>query len=368
MSNTFVTPTIVAREAAASLDAILVAAGLIPKGISTDIAQKVGAAVKVRVPATFAAHDFAGAGAISIQTATEGYVDVTVDKHYDVAFKVTSAERAMQLVDLRAQLIDPAVQALAEKMDADALALTAKVAAKVGTAGTTPDALTDFTDARKKLTDNRAPLSGRVAIWDTAAEAKFLQLDAIVGAEKSGSTAALRDASIGRVMGFDNYVSQLVPSQALAGAGTVLIDLVAGYAVGTTAIHVDGVTTALAVDDKLTIGGNDYIVVTAGALATADQDITISPALKTAVANDDPVTLIATHRANLAFHPNFAVMGFASLEIPGSARGAIASTKSGIQVRVIESFDHDSLSEVYSVDVLYGTKVVRPELACVVLG
>ena len=364
MSNTFVTPTIVAREAAMALYNEVVAAGLIPKGISREFAQKVGDTVNVRVPATFSAHTFAGT--ISVQNATESYVPVTVDKHYDVAFEVTSAERALKLQDLRTQLIGPAAQAIAEQIDSDALSLYKGVAAKVGTAGTTPDGLDDFTAARKKLTDNKAPLGGRVAIWDTASEAKFLQLDAIVGADKSGSTDALREASMGRLFGFDNYVSQLVPTHT-AGAGTVAIDLVAGYAIGDTAIHVDGVTTALKVGDALTIGNNDYTVVTAGALATNDQDITIYPALKTAVANDDSVTLTASHKCNLAFHPNFAVMGFASLEVPNGVSGAVESYK-GIQVRVLESFVHTNLKSVYSLDVLFGTKVIRPELAVRILG
>ncbi len=367
MSNTFVTPQIVAREAAVALNAQLMAASLIPKGISQDVARKVGDTVKVRVPATFTAHDFAASGSISVQGAGEGYVNLVVDRHFDVAFEITSAERAMSLTDLRAQVINPARQAIAEQVDSDALSLYKSVAAKTGTAGTTPDALSDFTDARKKLTDNRAPMGGRVAIWDTAAEAKLLQLDAIAGADKSGSTDALREANIGRIMGFDNYVSQLVKSHT-AGAGTVKIDNGAGYSIGDTAIHVDGVTTALVVGDKLTIGGYDYTVVSAGALATADQDITILPGLKAAAANDADVTLAANYTANMAFHPNFAVAGFAQLELPeGGAAGEIINYN-GLSMRALYSFDHTHLNEIVSLDIMYGFKVVRPELACVVLG
>lgn len=367
MANTFVTPQIVAREAAISLNAQLMAAGLIPKGISEDVARKVGDTVKVRIPATFTAHDFASAGSIAIQNIGESYANVVVDKHFDVAFEITSAERALELDVLRTKVIDPAMQAIAEQVDSDALQLYKAVAAKVGTAGTTPDALADFTAARKKLTDNRAPLGGRVAIWDTAAEAKFLELDAIVGADKSGSTAALRDANMGKVMGFDNYVSQLVPTHN-AGAGAVKIDNAAGYAAGTTDIHVDGVTTALVIGDKLTIGGRDYVVRTAGALATADQDITVYPALAAAVSDNDDVTVAADYVSNLAFHPSFAVGAFAQLELPeGGASGEIINYN-GIAMRALYSFDHTHLKEIVSLDVMYGFKVVREELACVVLG
>ena len=64
---------------------------------------------------------------------------------------------------------------------------------------------------------------GRRAIWVTEADAAFATVDAILNAEKSGSTAALREGSIGRVMGLDNYMSQAIKTHTkgtLAVTGT----------------------------------------------------------------------------------------------------------------------------------------------------
>jgi hypothetical protein len=47
-------------------------------------------------------------------------------------------------------------------------------------------------------------------VWDAEALAAFQVLDPVVHAEKSGSTAALREGSIGRLLGIDNYMSQAV--------------------------------------------------------------------------------------------------------------------------------------------------------------
>ncbi|QHA01674.1 hypothetical protein GQ588_13995 [Dehalobacter restrictus] len=57
-------------------------------------------------------------------------------------------------------------------------------------------------------------MKGRTAVWDTEADAKFTTIDAIVNAEKSGSTEALREGSIGRILGLNNFMSQYVKSHA----------------------------------------------------------------------------------------------------------------------------------------------------------
>ena len=103
---------------------------------------------------------------------------------------------------------------LAEKINADGLALYADVPYCCGTAGTTPGELADLAAARRALNVQKAPASSRVAVWDPEADAKFTQLAALVNAEKAGSSQALREGAIGRVYGMDNYMSQAVRQHA----------------------------------------------------------------------------------------------------------------------------------------------------------
>jgi hypothetical protein len=59
-----------------------------------------------------------------------------------------------------------------------------------------------MTAARKILNDNKVPFADRRALIGTTADAALLGLDAVVNAEKAGTTEGLRNASIGRLLGF----------------------------------------------------------------------------------------------------------------------------------------------------------------------
>ena len=114
----------------------------------------------------------------------------------------------MNIDNLNRQFIEPAAVALAQKINSDGLALYKDIPYVCGTPGTTPSKLEDITAVRKALNANKVPTSGRRAVWDVEADAAFTTIPAIVNAEKSGSTAALREGSIGRLFGLDNYMSQ----------------------------------------------------------------------------------------------------------------------------------------------------------------
>jgi hypothetical protein len=273
----------------------------------------------------------------------------------------------LSLENFSEQLIQPAMQAFSQNIDSRIANLYKDIPYRYGTAGTTPSAVTALTNVRKKLNDNKVPNAGRNLVLNSAADAKLLELDTFTEVDKSGNTDGLVEARLGRKFGLDIYMDQNIKTHT-AGAGTVLIDLVAGYAIGDTNIHVDGVTTALNVGDLLTIGSNEYVVTVAGALTTADQDITIYPALKTAVADNDSVTLIASHAANLAFHKNAFAMVSVPLELPMGTDKAAYINYGGFGLRVVYGYSLFNKVDTVSIDMLCGFKTLTPELACVLLG
>lgn len=364
MGNTLLTPSLIAREALMQLENNLVMAGLVHRDYSDEFA-KVGDTITIRKPATFVSKPFTGT--VEVQDAVEGSTTVALDTHLDVSFALGPKELTLSIQDFSTQFIQPAMRAHAQKIDAMLCGLYKGVPFREGAAGTTPGTLADLVAPRKNLNTRGVPLDSRSLVLDPAAEAKFLTVDAIVNAEKSGSTEALRNASIGRLMGFGVYMDQNVVAHT-AGAGTVLIDNAAGYAAGVAAIHVDGVTSALKVGDLLTIGANPYVVLTAGALATNDQDVTLYPALKTDVANDEPVTLIASHTANLAFHRNAFALVTRPLAPPLGAASTETLSWNGISVRVVYSYNSTTKVDTVSLDLLVGAKCLYPELACRLLG
>ena len=207
MANTFLTCQEIARAALPLLHDNLVFPALTYKDYSNEFQAK-GDTIQVRKPAKFTANEFNGT--ITTQDTTEGNVLVKLDKIADVSTVLTAKEMALNIEDFTAQVIRPAMLAIAEKINRDGLALYKDVTNNIGTAGTTPSTLGDIAAGAKVLNQNKAPMEGRAAVWDAEALAAFQVLEAVVHADKSGTTAALREGSIGRLLGVDNYMSQAV--------------------------------------------------------------------------------------------------------------------------------------------------------------
>mgnify|MGYP003291176171 CR=1 FL=1 len=205
MANTILTPDIIAREALMVLRNNAVMANLVYRDYSADFVGAVGDTITVRKPATFVANEYNGS--ISVQDATESGVAVKMDKHLDVSFAVTSKQMTMDIADFSKQLLVPAMQAFADKVDKYLLALEAEATARhAHSSGAI--APTDLIAARKFLTENAAPMADRRFAVGATAEADLLSNELFVSAEKVGDTAALKEASLGRKFGMDIYVDQ----------------------------------------------------------------------------------------------------------------------------------------------------------------
>ena len=206
MANTFLTPDIIAREALMVLRNNAVMANLVYRDYSDEFVAGVGDTITVRKPATFVAKEFTST--IEVQDATETGVPVKMDKHLDVSFKVTSKQMAMDIEDFSSQLLVPAMQAFADKIDKYLIGLEASATNRVAHAsGAISPA--DLIEARKLLSQNAAPLMDRRFVVGTTAEADLLGNELFVSAEKVGDAGtALREASLGRKFGMDIYTDQ----------------------------------------------------------------------------------------------------------------------------------------------------------------
>ena len=109
--------------------------------------------------------------------------------------------------------------------------------------------------------------------------------------------------------------------------------------------------------------------------------ITISPPIITdgpyqtvtaAPANNAVITPLGTeatgYRQNLAFHPNAFALVTVPLEMPDGASFKARETRNGLSMRVIKDYDIDNDEDVIRLDILYGVKTLRQELATRVSG
>lgn len=214
MANTFLTPDIIAREALMVLRNNAVMANLVHRDYSDEFVAGVGDTVTIRKPAKFQANEFNGS--LTVQDATEGSVSVTLNKHLDVSFAVTSKQMTLDIKDFSQQLLVPAMQAFADKIDSYLLGLASSVTNEVSYTSGTDNIRTKLVDARKYLTAAAAPMTDRRFVYGSDIEADLLKTDLFLAADKVGDEGtALREASLGRKFGLDFYVDQNVGSDNL---------------------------------------------------------------------------------------------------------------------------------------------------------
>ena len=368
MANEFITVKNIARQILPRLIENLVFPNLIHKDYSNEFVQGQGATIQVKKPVVLDAKDFNEAQGVETQDVKEESVEVTLDKLATVDIEFGAIQRATNVDDLNRLFLEPAAVALAEKINRDGLVLYKDIPYTAGTAGTTPSALTDLAAVRKALNANKVPVAGRNAVWDTEADAAFTTIPAIVNAEKSGSTAALREGSLGRIFGLDNYMSQAV-CQHKKGTLSADVKPKAAAAVGATKLTLaaTAVTGTLLKGDILTILKKNYVVTEDATADSNEITVNIYPALQDAVNTNTAVAVMGDHTANLAFNPNAFAFVTRPLVAPAGVE-AYTTAYNNISLRVVRGYDMKYKKEMLSMDVLYGYKTMYPELAVRALG
>jgi len=205
MANTILTSEVIAGEALDVLRNNAVMPNLVYRDYSGDFVPGVGETISVRKPATFVANEFAGT--LTVQDATETSTSVTMDKHLDVSFAVTSKEMTMSIEDFSAQFLTPAMQAFLDKVDGYLIAAGVAAAKKtVATSAAVTQA--DIVKARQAIVQGKAPTTDRNFVFGPQIEADLLSTELFVNAAAAGDTAGLQEASIGRKFGLDCYTDQ----------------------------------------------------------------------------------------------------------------------------------------------------------------
>ena len=382
MANTFLTSKEIARKALPILQENLVFPALANLDYSGTF-QKKGDVIQVKRPAVYVADEFGST--INLQDINPFPVLVKMDKIADVSVEVTASELALNLDDFATDILNPAMVAIAEKVNRDGLDLFKTVPNFTGTSGTTPDGLEDFANAAKVLDDQKSPTPDRFGVWDTAAMAKFRVLDALVGLDKSGNTAALRAGSIGDVFGLENFMTQAIKTHT-AGLYTGLADVTAAITAASNEVDpLTGFTFSNAVltsgagtstdtlleGDILTLDGVQVTVIETTVAAIAGVvTAKVFPAFAADVVAGVVVFADVTngsHVANLAFHR--AAFGYVTRPLQAAA-GADSSVEShgGLSLRVVMQYDINTKKTIMSIDTLYGWAPLYPELAVRILG
>lgn len=294
-------PEIWAQESLMVLEANMVATNLVHRDFSDQVAS-FGDVVNTRKPGTFTAKRKGNSDDVTDQDASSTNVAVPLDQHLHTSFVIKDGEESKSFKSLVDEYLKPAAISLAEAADQIVLGQVYQFLGNaVGKLGTTITKDTVIA-AREKMNANKVPMNGRNFLVSPNMEGALLGIADFVNAEKVGDDGtALREGSIGRKFGFDTYMAQQVPS--IVGAGTTVtgaINLAAGYAVGTTALTVDGFSAAITAGSWCSVDGQPYKIAstTGGATPTV---ITIdAPGLRFAVADNAVVVVYTPSLINLA--------------------------------------------------------------------
>jgi hypothetical protein len=218
MANTLLTTQAIADQALATLYESTFLGPLVYTDYGSELAtKKQGDTINIRKPATFTAQLFDRANGIQLQDANEGSVPLVLDKIADVSFAVTDEDMSLKMDDFDERLLAPALEAIAQHVDGAVLTLRDGVTQVAGThanadeLGQTWDKPEVLIEAKRVLDTRKVPLRDRYAVVGPTTASRWLNSDLIKRADKSGSTEALREGSIGRnLFGFEAFQTGLV--------------------------------------------------------------------------------------------------------------------------------------------------------------
>ena len=359
---------------------------VMPRLVNSDFGSEVkekGEVIQVPVPSVMTATAVVpGAYAPDPQNVAPTTASISLDSWYEAPFTLSEKELAQVVEGIVPIQLSAAVEALATTINTSIFNNYTGVYGYVGTAGTTPfgSSLAVATTARETLGIQLAPTANRRFVLSPAAEANALALPAFSQYLQSADPNVIREGDIGRKLGFDWYMDQQVPTHT---AGTITTGLTAQastvQAVGlTTIVATTAASTgacALLAGDIITLSGDTQTyTLTANATqasAATNVNLLISPAKAVALAGGETITVAASHVVNLAFARD--AFAFASRPVKPMNLGKeiddefyVADPVSKITMRL--SYRQEFHRTRFAFDVLWGTGLLRPQLACRVAG
>lgn len=225
MANSYLKSTRIAAAALGLLEREIILPALVWRDAGGDFAGAFGDTISLRVPArtTARTRTFRGArpaasegtGVITMDELTETKVDVTLDTAPYSAVAITDEELALDITDFGFQVLRPQVRAVAEAVENAIAAEMVGAAYPAGHTLTidTTEPYNTIVDARVALNKSNVPMTDRYIVVGADLEGVFLKSDHLNRVDASGTDSMLRQATIGRLAGFEAViVSNALPA------------------------------------------------------------------------------------------------------------------------------------------------------------
>lgn len=403
--NTLLTISMITREALRILENNLAFTKRINRQYDDKFAiegAKIGYVVNARKPVRYIVTT---GQALALQDATETQVPVALTTQDHVDFQFSSADLKLSIDDFGDRFIQPAVAALANKMDFNGLQLYKQIFNSVssidGNPSVTPPGpvndLLVYLMSGVMLDNNAAPQDEQRHLVLTP-KMQALIVNALKGLFQQSTQIASQymKGQMGTAAGFQWAMDQNCPTH-VTGIFTGALAVGAAGQTGSSIAITAGTSFALNAGDVITMAGVFQVnpqsrqstgtlqqfVVTAGASGTTTGTLQLSPPIITSgplqtvsagPAGGAPITVLgqvtagaaASYQTGLAFHRDAFTLVTADLPVPKGTDMAsrISDKQLGISLRMVRDYDITTDQFPTRIDVLYGWAVLRPELAC----
>jgi hypothetical protein len=205
---------VIAKSALATLYNTTILLPLVNRDYQQDFNGKQGDTITVRTPASFEVKLFDRAKGIELQDPTEGSFTVKLKDLPDVSFPVTSEELTLELDNFEERLLNPALEAHAQWTDEQLAEQLVKAARSSKGGGVVEGIGTEpgqrhaaFRAAKRVMSRANLPKTERYHVESPEATEAITGDPTLLQANKSNSTAALREGETGRLSGMDGYES-----------------------------------------------------------------------------------------------------------------------------------------------------------------
>lgn len=395
MANALLTPTAVTRKIQQVLHGKLVLAKKVNRSYDPSFANsggKIGSTLKIRLPNKYTVRT---GKTLNAQDTNEVSETLTVATQVGVDMTFSSAELTMEMDDFAERIIEPAAAIVATNIENAIAARYVDIPNLVGTAGTTPAAMLTILQAGSRMDDNLVPRDGKRCVA-LSPIAMATMVDAYKGLfQKSGSISnqyeygMIEDMASGFKWGMCPVINPHVNSAGVVTGITVNDSAITN---GDTTVTVSTTTTAYSVGTVVTFAGcyavNDETKVAYSHLrqfvvtAATATELTVSPPIYTSgplqncsavPTNSGAVTVVGaasgSYPQNIAFHKDWLALATADLE-DVSRFGAWGAREvyDGISIRIARQYDINNDNIPCRLDVLYGVKQLRGELAVRITG
>lgn len=394
MSNTLLTPTAVTREALRILHQKCNFIGNVVRDYDDSYAKKgakIGDTLKVRLPNQYTVRT---GPTLSVQDTAETSVSLQISTQKGVDLNFTSTDLTLNLDDFSQRILDPAMSVLAANVEADAMNMYKDIYQSIWN-GASAATYNLALDGRVILQNSLAPMTDRTANMNPRDMADLVKDTKTLFNSQSEIAGQYKDGYMGRAAGFDFMENTMWPAHTRGAGNTAYTTDTRTTALATDGTAYSSITVAsgsgaLVQGDVFTIGncfrvhpetkvstGVLHQFVCTAAQTSGTTTIALSPSIVLGGAKQNctiPTTSATAAIAflgtastavgtSMLFQKEAFTFATADLVMPDGVDFARREVQDGISLRIVRAYDINNDKFPCRLDILYGYKTLRPQLA-----